>query len=153
RRLARLIPQLAGNCLRFPEKRHYLETLRNTYYTDYINLSLAFRHTKSERQIRQLARQTVLNYLRNSAGRNVPEVWEGLALHRAEVLAEAPGRGNAAVVVSEHLGPQQFAFIELANQGYLLNAAISQHATVRVQSWVDRLIRELRNPPHAIDGQ
>lgn len=153
RRSGRLLSQLVRNCIRYPEKRYYLELLRNTYYTDYINLSLAFRRTKSEREIRTLARQSVFNYVKNSAVRAVPEAWEGFELHHAEKLQEALSLGRGAVVVSEHLGPQQFAFIELANRGYLINAAISQHALDAVQPWVDHLIQHLRTPQHAIDGK
>lgn len=153
RRRAELVSQLTLNCLRYPAKRHYLELIRNTYHTDYINLSLAFRRTKSEEEIRALARKAVFNYLKNGAVRNVPEAWEGFELHHAEALQQALSLGRGAVVVSEHLGPQQFAFIELANRGYLINAAISEHALDRVQPWVDHLIKELHAPPHAIDGK
>jgi lauroyl/myristoyl acyltransferase len=152
-RRARLVSQLVGNSVRNPAKRDFVEKVRNTYYTDYINLSLAFHHTKSDREIRSLARQAVFTYLKNSAVRNVPDAWQGFELHRPEVLQEALSSGRGAVVVSEHLGPQQFAFIELANRGYLVNAAISERALGAVQPWVDHLIRELHSPTHAIDGK
>lgn len=153
RRRTKLVTQLLRNCISYPEKRFYLERLRNTYYTDYINLSLAFRRTKSEREIRALARQSVFNYVKNSAIRAVPEAWQGFEVHNVEALDHALSLGRGAVVVSEHLGPQQFAFAELLNRGYLTNVAISENGLKAVQSWADYLIKELRTPPHAIDGK
>lgn len=152
-RRLRLLSQVVKDSIRYPAKRRYLDTVRNTYYTDYINLSLAFRRTKTQREIRALARKAVYNYLKNLAVRNVPEAWEGFELHHPEKLQQALSLGRGAVVVSEHLGPQQFAFIELANQGHLVNAAISELALDRVQPWVDRVIADLRAPQHAIDGK
>ncbi len=156
RRVARYVrnaPRVLNHCLRFDQKRQFLDTLQNTYYTNYINLSMAFRETHNDRQIRSLARQAVFNYLTNAVERTFPEIWEGFEVHGLEVLESALALGKGAIVVSQHLGPEQFTFLELATRGYMVNASITENAIPRSNRWIEYIIQNLRGSKHAIDGK
>lgn len=151
-RYTRNAPRVVNHCLRFKQKRQFVDTLQNTYYTNYINLSMAFRETRADSEIRALARQAVFNYLTNAVERTFPEIWEGFEVQGLEVLDAALARGKGAIVVSQHLGPEQFTFLELATRGYMVNASITENAIPRSNRWIAYIIKNLRGGKHAIDG-
>lgn len=151
-RYTRNAPRVVNHCVRFKQKRQFIDTLQNTYYTNYINLSMVFRETRADREIRGLARQAVFNYLTNAVERTFPEIWEGFDVQGLEVLDAALAGGKGAIVVSQHLGPEQFTFLELATRGYMVNASITENAIPRSNRWIEYIIKNLRGGEHAIDG-
>ncbi len=152
-RLLRYFPQLIFRSLRHRGKWLFLRSLINTYYSNYINLSLVFRRTRSDWEIRGLALRAVLTYLRNSALYNLPKIWNGFELHNSEALDATLARGKGVVVACQHLGPQRYGFIEIALRGCKVHAAMTEQFIDRGQRWFDQVVEDLEHGPQveAID--
>ena len=138
--------------LQQPNKRVFIESLKNTYHTNLINFHLAF-PDKSRAQVRSLSRQVLATYLKNGLFHLAPEMWSGFVWDRGEVLEDAISQGKGVVVVSKHMGPHRFPFVEFANRGHKVNAAISKSAASRVFPWLDWIGANLDGRNGAIDGK
>ncbi len=140
-------PQLIFRSLRQPRKRVFIQTLVNTYYSNYINLSLVFRRTRSDREIRRLALRAVLTYIRNGALYNVPKAWRGFDLYNPEALDAALASGKGVVVAGQHLGPQRYSFMQIALSGRKLYVAMTEQFIDRAQRWRDRVADDFETGP------
>lgn len=148
-RFLRFAPRLVLRCLRLPGKRKFFRSLLSTYYTNYINLSLVFRPTRSDGEIRRLALRNVLTYVRNEAVYRVPRAWRGFDLYNPQALDKALAAGKGVVIANQHLGPERCSFVQIALSGREVHAAITVDFMDRAQMWLDRMIDDFKTGPAA----
>ena len=137
---------LVREALAHPDKRGFLRSLSNTYGSNYINLSLVFRGELSDRRVRRTALSAVLHYLYNAAHYAAPSFWPGFRVEGAPSGEEVrPGQG--VLFACQHVGPQRFAFVEVAARGWRVNAAMSEAFVERAQAWLAGMRRAARGSP------
>ncbi len=148
-RLLRRMPKLLQRVGQAPEKRTFLRMLGNTYYSNYINLSLVFRQRWSDRRIRRVARQAVEVYVKNGIEYLTPGQWRGFTIHGQQHLDAALNCGKGLVVACQHLGPQRFSLLTLAQHVPAVHAAVTEVFVERLRDWLARVETDANDGPAA----
>ncbi len=143
------LPRLIWRALRHRGKRSFLQSLITTYYCNYINLALAFHGSRSQHELRRIARATVWTYVRNAACYLIPRAWGGFRVENLTALTTSLAHGRGVVVAAQHLGPQRFLLLELARVSQKVHVTITEQFWQRLRSWLDRVQQDAHNPEDA----
>lgn len=148
-RAVRHTPKLGLRAMRQDGKRRFLIALRNTYHSNRINLSLVLGRDRSAWGIRWLSLRALATYIRNGAHYLAPELWSGFELRNPHALDQAMSLGRGVLVACQHLGPQRFAFFEVAARGIEVRAAMSEAFVARASAWLEQMARHAEGSPAA----
>ena len=96
--------------------------------------------------MRLAALSAVLHYLYNAAHYAAPAFWPGFHVEDAPE-GEVVRPGQSVLFACQHVGPQRFAFVEVAKRGWRVNAAMSEAFVDRAQAWLARMRRAARGSP------
>ena len=140
-------PTLIARGLASPGKRAFFRRLVNTYFGDWINLSLVFQETRGPLRLRWLALRTVGTYLRNTVLYSAPKMWRGFDVYNEEALDRALALGKGVVVAGQHLGPQRYSFPEIAARGIEVLSAMTRDFIGSAAEWRQRVEEDLRTGP------